>query len=939
MKKWTYLVAAGMLLGATPVFTGCIDNDEPAGITELRGAKAELIRAKKVIAEAEAERQKAEAEYLKAQAEVQKAMAEVERARAEKILAEARAAEAESEAEILKIQAEIAKLEAEMQAAQEAAAKNLEILEQKLQEQIAITEAAKKQAALDMATAHWEVIEPIYNAWTAAIDAYNEKLAIVIEKQNALADAQADMDAWKPGTTDLRELEWTLKTEEAYLEALKAQEEGIDAEIEAAKAMKPAALPARRDEVQKEIDALEAEIAQRNLEMAEAKLADADGLYAALEAAQKAADESGDVEVPIAEFKNTISATYWRPAEGEDAVVVAESNFTASNDDNYWDAIQLLNNFKNEARYYQLDENDQKWTEAKINEFEPLIEAATEELAAAEKLFNQAVKGYNEGKGQDVTAYDGYTDMVAGAEAVNAAAQALKDARAEMKPLTEAADAAYKAFADANNEDPTGAWKIYSDKIEELEANFENLKLENEKVIENINKEFSGQYEKDWADLQILLAKAELAGVKLAQNPTDEELQKAKEDADKAVTESQTALDTAYEEFVAKLEAEEKKQASALEVAQAQMNVDKKEAYKVYVITNQEWGGDIDPAHFANIEALYAAFETAQQAVNDAYDKTVELKENFMTAASDFNAIDFDAKEYFYLDFWNFAQGYTDEFEEVVVDGTYFREAKEYLLEKSRFAYGMSIKPDEEYDGTNWPVERILPMTKEDIDALIDQYYGSNYSEFARKYVYRDCFGALGKSLYVKAEQDICKEYLAKADEFDQLIKDIDAAIAKLGADKKANDDAIKALEEAAKEAKLAVDEFEFAFDEKNILAEAEISLLRDVLDQVNKVLATVEDGDPAKISQADIDGLVGQLKAIKEALPAAIYAQETVVLAAQEEVENAKETPEETVSAVTMAQRALDAAQVVADQYKAKMERAEQNYKDALSAVEEAVK
>lgn len=46
MKKWTYLVAAGILLGATPVFTGCIDNDEPEGITVLRGAKAELLKAK-----------------------------------------------------------------------------------------------------------------------------------------------------------------------------------------------------------------------------------------------------------------------------------------------------------------------------------------------------------------------------------------------------------------------------------------------------------------------------------------------------------------------------------------------------------------------------------------------------------------------------------------------------------------------------------------------------------------------------------------------------------------------------------------------------------------------------------------------------------------------------------------------------------------------------
>lgn len=46
MRKWTYLVAALLMGGATATFTSCIDTDEPAGITELRGAKAEFLRAK-----------------------------------------------------------------------------------------------------------------------------------------------------------------------------------------------------------------------------------------------------------------------------------------------------------------------------------------------------------------------------------------------------------------------------------------------------------------------------------------------------------------------------------------------------------------------------------------------------------------------------------------------------------------------------------------------------------------------------------------------------------------------------------------------------------------------------------------------------------------------------------------------------------------------------
>lgn len=46
MRKWTYLVAALLMSGATATFTSCIDTEEPTGITDLRGAKADFIRAK-----------------------------------------------------------------------------------------------------------------------------------------------------------------------------------------------------------------------------------------------------------------------------------------------------------------------------------------------------------------------------------------------------------------------------------------------------------------------------------------------------------------------------------------------------------------------------------------------------------------------------------------------------------------------------------------------------------------------------------------------------------------------------------------------------------------------------------------------------------------------------------------------------------------------------
>lgn len=46
MRKWTYLVAGLLICGTAATVTSCIDNEEPAGITELRGAKAELLKAK-----------------------------------------------------------------------------------------------------------------------------------------------------------------------------------------------------------------------------------------------------------------------------------------------------------------------------------------------------------------------------------------------------------------------------------------------------------------------------------------------------------------------------------------------------------------------------------------------------------------------------------------------------------------------------------------------------------------------------------------------------------------------------------------------------------------------------------------------------------------------------------------------------------------------------
>lgn len=88
MRKWTYLVAALLVGGATTTFTGCIDNDEPAGIEQLRGAKAEFIKAKAAYESAlteiqlvKVEREKVELEKDLVDLELKKCSLEVEQAK------------------------------------------------------------------------------------------------------------------------------------------------------------------------------------------------------------------------------------------------------------------------------------------------------------------------------------------------------------------------------------------------------------------------------------------------------------------------------------------------------------------------------------------------------------------------------------------------------------------------------------------------------------------------------------------------------------------------------------------------------------------------------------------------------------------------------------------------------------------------------------------
>ena len=79
-KKFLSVVLFGALMaGSSVTFTGCIDNDEPAGIEELRTAKAALIKANEAYRLAEVEYQKLQNEFRQVEVEQQKVLLEMDK--------------------------------------------------------------------------------------------------------------------------------------------------------------------------------------------------------------------------------------------------------------------------------------------------------------------------------------------------------------------------------------------------------------------------------------------------------------------------------------------------------------------------------------------------------------------------------------------------------------------------------------------------------------------------------------------------------------------------------------------------------------------------------------------------------------------------------------------------------------------------------------------
>ena len=189
-KKVLSALLFGALMAGTGTFTSCIDNDEPAGIEELRGAKAELIRAKVAVEQANAAYGLAKAEVEKANAAMQQANAAYRLAETKKMEAQAAAEEAKTEAEKAKYQKEIAQYKLDM----EKAAKEHEVLMAGLEKSLAEAQYGYEMALKQIAIAKAILTDDLSKANIAALEKEVEDAYDAIYAEDGLKDQIRDAE-------------------------------------------------------------------------------------------------------------------------------------------------------------------------------------------------------------------------------------------------------------------------------------------------------------------------------------------------------------------------------------------------------------------------------------------------------------------------------------------------------------------------------------------------------------------------------------------------------------------------------------------------------------------------------------------------------------------------------------------------------------------------
>lgn len=929
MKKWTYLLAAGLLAGTAPVFTGCIDNDEPEGITILRGAKAELIRAKVAVEKANALKAEAEAAYRKAEAEVKAA---------EKLILEAQAKKLEAETEAMKekLDAEIKLIEAQ---AQSALAEAERIAQQAADEHAAALEALKQ---LQAATAkeQSDALQIWMNRYDEKKQAYDEAYLAWVEASRKYTKQLAEDEQTGKDPEQLETLKLNVKKAERALTQAKKYEEELKAELEEAKKMEPSELQVKKNDVQKELVAAQDKLAQIVVEKAELKQANMDK-YAAIETAATALADLEKAEVEIKPFTfefpeiGSIPGYYGEKEILEEGLKFKMDSYGTVTGD-YTTAENKLKNEIENIKHLLLDEDDVAWTQARINELTREGVGLQEQYTTDLAYWNMAVKGYNLGAGDvDLTVFTGYNEMAELIPEYNA----FKDEYTEKKTAWEDAKDKYNAAVDAlvNTPESHDAKVAYENALKNADDTYDAIVEKAWDTYNTLESTLMTAIQDASKNAAVKYKELDAAKARLEADPENQEYKDAVKAAEEAYDKAYNAIHTAQQKYHADTDVAKQTRDKAIQLAKADCMDAKAKAQQKYNEQVKEWGSEKDPALQENVDA-------ALKAVNAAYDELSDLIEhvNIDVLMQIFNYC------HAYDVAVNYASGYDmsqeifkantalltiDDFVELNIETVTMtiEKAKELVKFRSQILYGDPSTQEDYWDGKyQIPAEFLVEKDKEDIRALIKEYDADiKEYEIAQEY---GKFGSFGKVLENQNKIDLAKAYIADNHYVDEVLKGLNDALAALEASKDNQELNIETAIANIEAAQQVVDKLEEPLNEKESEAKAEKAVLDEVLLAIDRALAECGSGQPTE------ENIKDYIQQLEEAI---VTAEDQIIMknASKEKADAALakyEAGDYSQSDILKAE--MEDAAYAKDEAEKAMNKAEDDLNKAIEKIEKAV-
>lgn len=901
MKKWTFLVATALMAGATPVLTGCIDNEEPEGITILRGAKAELLKAKAAVEAAKVAQVEAEAAYMLAQAEVQKALAASEQAKA-KIL-EAQAKQEEAKAKLLETQNEAAiaalqeqikeyeRIQKEWEAKMAAEATKAEQALAEWELQYKQMEIAYQQALIELATAkatltqkQQGILAPYVAELQAKKDIYDEKAEAVRLAQRAVLEATQEVETNEADKEYYqRELQWALKAAQYAKEGADKALERANTELAEFQGMEPSALQQKKAALEAELQELGKTIADMSVAAAEELRKMEEGEIAQYnDAAQKENDNYFNKEYTLKEFTYTVGEGL--PTQHFGEYTLEEQTYTLASPWNYENRKAELENLYQQFVSWTRDENDNAWTNERIAKLEDDLKKNEEAVAKLKANWKEAVDAYHKDPATvvaDPSVITGYTELCAAVDAYNTVATSLNEKNVTMQAIRQAMSDAWAAYYDTEAK----AWEEY--------------------------------YNTDWN------------AINEANNADYAALQKAYEDAVAAndgTAEKQEAVDKAWDALInfdwnARHEAIEKKRDDAIAAAEKTRN-EILTAKKAEEMTAQEAidaeSNKLDEVTTAAIEAYNDFTYNAGKSDNPNYSIIFNVMANSVDIYNISNDDEIKGIEYNENGLTGYGHWYRtpDTLDKSTLTELNKAALTEVIIYRSNALYGTAIYSTNEYGDFD---ARLVELTIDDIKAELAKEEGLIGQSYIDVCNYN--YGLVGQSLAIQTQIDLAKAWLSNDSQVKALIDQTKAAIDEMTAEYEAAVEAheteVERLEGVWSDIE---DKLQASIDEIN-KKRAELQPIQHLLNAVVHAIEDYKANGSAEYSQEDIDYAIATLEKKVKDIEKQVYDAETAVMTAQRNLEGwnngsldklaiAKNNLEDAEAALAVAKGNMEAAQ-----------------------------